>query len=118
MSYEVADTLRKALDVLRERGLAKGMYEDTEGHVCSRGAARLGAMGRIRGYFGATQAQQKLITGAEQVLTAVIEENWPERSGVPGSSSIAVFNDHPDTTQDDVERAFEKAIARAEEMGL
>lgn len=112
MSQEVADTLRKALDVLRERGLAKGTLEDRRLRVCSRGAINVALHGFPLGWLFASNPRGQ---AADGVLCDVVREHWPERCSRP-VEHIVDFNNHPDTTQDDVERAFEKAIARAEEM--
>lgn len=105
---EVAEVLRKALDVLRERGLAKRALEDSAGHVCSHGALDVACFGKAE-VRPLTRSQSR--QAAAEILKAVVGEQWPDRPG-----GILAFNNHPDTTQDDVERAFEKAIARAEEM--
>jgi hypothetical protein len=48
-----------------------------------------------------------------EVLANIIREHYPERVTAPNSTSansvIMHFNDHPDTTFEDVERVFEKA---------
>lgn len=89
--------LRDALEELRTRGLTKFGFEDKDGRVCAMGALR--------------RAHQGNRGGAIFLLDDVVSEQWPERGGL-----VEIFNDHPCTTQEDVERAFEKAIARAEEL--
>lgn len=100
-----ADVLRKALDVLRERGWAQGNKPYSADEVC----AATSFMGLAHNAMPAVR-----------LLAAIMHEHWPERlegqAGYSAVSDVACWNDHPDTTQDDVERAFEKAIARAEEM--
>jgi len=74
--------------------------------------------GNDRCILGHVQGDYEL-TPAVLVLSDIGREQYPERCGatIP-SVAIAFFNDHPDTTWEDVERVMEKAILRAEEMGL
>ena len=112
MSNEVADTLREGLGVLRERGWFQ------RGESRRRSAGYACALIALAGH-------RTLNDDAVEVFADVIREQWPDRWVIEApvrenSTCLAItdFNDHPDTTQDDVERAFEKAICRAEEMGL
>lgn len=84
----------KALRIMQERGLAKETSIDGAGHVCIRGALCL-AMNdcRERGpaFRFVDQAASRL---------------FPNR--VNGATSVG-FNDHPATTQKDVELVLEHA---------
>lgn len=55
-------------------------------------------------------------TEALVVLSEVIREQFPDRVWATSIESTVVhFNDHPDTTEQDVVAVFEKARVRAEE---
>jgi hypothetical protein len=118
---EVADVLRRALAVLRERGLVKGHMQTADGRVCSYGAMSIALVGQADWQSVSKrerEAQRGVGKPAQDLLEEVIAEQWPDRVGhaVDNCWAVVDFNNHPDTTQDDVEKAFEKAIARAEEM--
>lgn len=110
MDNEVAKALHDGLDTLRERGLAKHVLcDDITGRVCSRGAVFLGAYGSPWNF-----SLSGPVAAADRLLCAVAMEQYPDRISGP-YDEIARFNNHPDTTQEDVERIFEKAIVRAYE---
>lgn len=111
MDNPVAKALHDGLDHLRERGLAKGALCDDEGRVCARGAV-LRLTSRDEAFFGTfRRTSQALFYAADDLLAAAADEQYPERT----HGSVPYFNNHPDTTQEDVERIFEKAIVKAYE---
>lgn len=84
----------KALRIVQERGLAKETSIDGAGHVCIRGALCL-AMNdcRERG-------------AAFRFVDQAASRLFPNRAS--GSTSVG-FNDHPATTQKDVELVLQHA---------
>lgn len=105
------DLLWKALDIMRERGLAKCMLEDAEGHVCMNGAINTVLTGSPTVWaFLSAEAST-----ARTMLSEVAEELFPDRTseiaGCPAS-----FNNHPLTTQAEVEMVMEKAAIRQDEV--
>lgn len=104
---EVAKALHDGLDTLRLRGLAKGRLWNEQGQVCARGAL----CGGIAGRYIWNHA-------ADALLSEVATEQYPDRVEPVRitDAPIVAFNNHPDTTQEDVERVFEKAIVRSYEM--
>jgi hypothetical protein len=80
---------RDAIRVLAERGWCKGKFHDAEGRVCMGTAVMFGS----------------------GLLNRVISEQFPDRRG-----GVIGFNDHPDTTIDDVILVLEKASIRRDEQ--
>lgn len=92
-----AATLRKAAAVVRERGLAKGTLEDSDGRVCGFGAVHVA------------------LTGAAGLCTTFRECGKADAAfrGVTGRG-LNFFSDDPSVTAEDVARALEAAAARME----
>lgn len=96
----------KALDILRERGMIKGHLENENG-VCAIGALRL-AM---------TDPPPHPVIIPPSITTQlgkIAGELFPGRSSV--KNSVIGFNDHPDTTQEDLELVFEKTAIKQDEL--
>lgn len=57
---------------------------------------------------------------AQDIVKEVIKEQYPDRCYIGVNTTalpdIAHFNDHPDTTFEDVTRVLEKALVRASEI--
>jgi hypothetical protein len=95
--------LRKILDGFDGgRRWLKGHFRDSAGNRCILGA--LGVLG------------SREFNTIQPVIEGVIAEQYPDRCIRVGPAydiqlipSAAHFNDHPDTTWNDVERVFEKA---------
>lgn len=112
MDNPVAKALHDGLDRLRERGLTKRQLVDRRtGAVCAVGAL-----------VDATPAHDHsrrvaVDYGAFVLLDAVAAEQYPERAtdSLHPKGSVVLFNNHPDTTLEDMERVFEKAIVKAYE---
>jgi hypothetical protein len=82
----VSDVLRRAAQIHAERGGCKGDVVDDDGHVCLRHAVALAA--QEVGYVNARHAQ------------VVINEPCVRLHG----SLPAYWNDHPRTTNEDVQK--------------
>ena len=97
----IADTLRRAAAAVRERGLAKGRYQDAENRVCTFGALALACFGDVR-TFAAESGE------VESIAAEVARE-----AGVP-IYRLSEWNDAPERTADEVIAALEAAAARLE----
>ncbi len=104
--HPVAKALHDGLDTLRERGMAKFEFETRTGQVCARGALMIGA-----GLPVCWGSLRELPPEADRLLCNVAIEQYPERCTL--GAAIVCVNNHPDTTQEDMERIFEKAIVKA-----
>jgi hypothetical protein len=93
-------TLQQAADLIAQRGHHKGDYicGDT-GAVCALGAIQLAAYGFTLSLFGGTcpPATTDLTLEVTRLLEAEVGDNVP------------TWNDHPDTTAEDVILALKKA---------
>jgi hypothetical protein len=109
----MSDRIRAAVEVLARTGWTKRTFADEAGRHCLQGALYVAhgipvcAGGQLRTPLTPGMAADVW------VVNHVIEEQYPERFGAVG---IARFNDHPDTTVDDVIRVLEKAAARTDEV--
>lgn len=129
----VAENLRKALEFLGGgKRWIKGDYVRNEFDgfplntkkpirritLKAAQACSIGAVGVVKGQ--SDLAAMAFVASSQEValLRSIAMEQYPERfKTIPEQDpTIAQFNDHGDTTWEDVERVFEKAIARAEEM--
>jgi len=99
------------LEVLRRRGWHKGWYTNGDGKVCMLGARQV-AEGNGFGYLLDRDRDWYTAVGE------VIAEQFPERAvrKSEGLTSVAMFNDHPATTFEDVEAVLEKAEIRLSEQ--
>jgi len=103
--------LREAAENLPGRWY-KGFYGDDEGNFC--------AVGHLRNAFGWDDEAGFREIGRDtlsefhaqiRLLNEVSQEMFPERSG----HNIVNFNDHPQTTEDEILSVFEKAAVKWEE---
>jgi hypothetical protein len=97
-----ANELRAAAELIRTGGLCKHMLSDDEGRHCAVGALFAGTVGR------------DLIGAVLPTLDAVASEMFPGQFEHE-VASLVQFNNHPDTTAEDVISVLEKAAARLEE---
>lgn len=107
------NTIRTALDVLSKRGWTKDAFTDQDGRHCLQGAL-------YEAHLLALPAEKQPGVPVTEPLAAdirlvneVIEDQYPERSGGIG---VSRFNDHPETTVEDVVRVLEKAAVRKDEQ--
>jgi hypothetical protein len=102
------DKLRQAVEVLRARGHCKNVLRDEEGRVCL-----VGALCAVTGYRHATWMD------FGPAVRAVVREQFPDRVSPESHPDLfweaVQFNNHPDTTADEVIAVLEKAAARLEE---
>lgn len=101
------------MEVLAKRGWAKDAFTDEGGRHCLQGAL-------YEAHLLAPPAEKQLGTPITEELATdirlvneVIEAQYPERVGGVG---VSRFNDHPETTIDDVLRVLEKAAVRKDEQ--
>ena len=98
-----AETLRKAADVIRERGWYQGDFEKYPGGPCCASEAIYRASGV---YSGNYSDQRQLLSKAFDFLS--------EAAGLSPSELIAPWNDAPERTADEVIAALLKAADLAE----
>ena len=100
----------EALADIRKYGHYKGdFYSDLE-HPFKSSACMRGALHRVNGSaLAAVQSQTAISTTGEGLLEDIIAEQFPDRLAPVGRNITAHFNDHEDTTLDEVIAIFEKA---------
>lgn len=82
----------KVIDYINEKGWHQGELVGEDGSVCVIGAVQL------CGHFNAL-----MYGGALERIKSAVEQVFPERAKSGGFiHPIAKFNDHPDTTREDV----------------
>ena len=94
--------IRESLDNLQGgKKWIKRMTRDGHGNMCILGSLRSARM-------------KKII----DLIAAEVRGHYPDRVLIlsQATASVANFNDHPDTTFDDVRVVMEKADLRLEEM--
>lgn len=104
--YWVAPAGHDATDITRETAYAQGL-----GSFCSLGALSYSASKLCRKYG------TPLFTIAAEPFREAIAELFPERavnSGQGYTVSIVSFNDHDNTTHEDVIKAFDRAIEKVQ----
>lgn len=121
-TLDVTTLLERSLAAFRERGMAKWELTDPEGRVCVRGAVMV-ALGadlpdlKIEGWKLWRQ-NQKVVRPTEILLgQAAARVNGARGFCYDADPDYLVaFNNHPDTTQEEMERVFEAAIAESREQ--
>lgn len=106
--------LWETLDYLASRGWHKGGFEAADGGMCMLGANRWVHCGTTSILHPGLEDATRTDTEA---MMAVIVEQFPDR--IRSNSSIyqvADFNNHKDTTFEDVQRVLEKAAIRTDEV--
>lgn len=114
---QVADTLDKAADYIEAHGHCKSNLETPDGRVCA-----IGAINRVVGMRAANFNMGIEPDGSvAEVTSAVVMERqaafyalqeWTANLKHPG---ITVWNDHQDTTADDVVNGIRKAANETRE---
>lgn len=101
----VATALHDGLDRLRERGW-------TQNRLCDMSTGAVCAVGALVNSTPANPHGEDCIYEPFQLLDEVARDQYPDRS----KYGVVELNNHHDTTVEDVERVFEKAIVRAYEQ--
>lgn len=100
-----AEQLRRAAQIMRERGLARGTFEDDDGHVCVIGACWIA----VGAHFEADMYGVKDGRGAQfphDLMTPVTK--------AIGSDVISSWSDELGRTTEQAADALERAAAIAE----
>jgi hypothetical protein len=108
------NTIDKVLDKIKEIGWHQGNYvnSDEDGNligVCMIGAFRKAELYEWSNWEFANPAFY-------MPVEEVIKEQFPDRLIYSGMEGIPAFNDHEDTTLDDVLLVLEKASIKYDEM--
>jgi hypothetical protein len=98
-----SELLRDAADILRSGGHCKKMLSDGKGRHCA-----VGALAAVYNDLSAIFFRD---------IEKVALEQYPERFLPNRYNSLVEFNNHPDTTGDEVIAVFEKAAVMFEEKG-
>jgi hypothetical protein len=106
----------KALEDLREHGHHKGdFYADLDQPFTSAACIR-GALHRVNGSaLAAAMSTKSLFTTGENLLNDIVAEQYPDRLAPVGRNVLTYFNDHEDTTLDEVITILEKASVMEQE---
>ena len=109
----MTNRIRAAIEVLASTGWTKQAFTDDAGRHCLQGALyeAHGVVPRCGDKPGLALTED--LAADVRMVNHVIEEQYPDRFGAIG---VARFNDHPETTVDDVVRVLEKAAARSDEI--
>jgi len=110
----MANRIREAIEVLARRGWTKDSFTDADGRHCMQGAL-YEAHGMV---MNACSSPMRYAVAGDlatdmALLNAIVQSEYPDRFGAVGTSR---FNDHPETTIDDVVRVMEKAAVRRDEQ--
>lgn len=108
----MANRIRDAIELLARRGWTQGRFTDDSGRHCLQGALYEAhrCQPRTPGRLG--HSVSGALAADLRLMNETIEAEYPERFGAVG---VSRFNDHPDTTIDDVVRVLEKAALRRDE---
>ncbi len=108
----MTNTIREAIRVLSRAGWTKDAFTDASGRHCIQGA--LYETHGLCPFDGRQVALPLTRAMADDVrlVNEVIQDQFPERTGGVG---VSRFNDHPETSLDDVVRVMEKAAVRKDE---
>lgn len=108
----MANRIREAIQLLARRGWTQGQFTDDKGAHCLQGALyeAYGCVPRSPGSLGHTLTGE--LAADIRLLNETIAAEYPDRVGAVG---ISRFNDHPETTIDDVVRVLEKSAVRRDE---
>ncbi len=109
----MTNTIREAIRVLTRVGWTKDTFTDGAGRHCLQGALYEAHGIRALGDEQVGRPVSGELASDVRLVNEVIRDQFPERAGGVGASR---FNDHPDTTVDDVIRVMEKAAVRKDEQ--
>jgi hypothetical protein len=103
------DIFLRALKIIQERGWTQGYYEDYKGRVCVIGAIREVLTGKGKAERWLTPKQKELSTQLQHFLGALSVEMYEDQGWV---EDVQYFNEHPNTTQREVELLLREASIR------
>lgn len=108
----MANRIREAIELLARKGWAQGRFTDESGRHCLQGALyeAHGCQPRTPGRLGHVLDGE--LAADVRLVNETIAAEYPERMGAVG---VSRFNDHPDTSIDDVVRVLEKSALRRDE---
>lgn len=110
----MTNRIRDAIEVLARRGWTKDAFTDGDGRHCLQGAlyeAHGVATEDCARHLGLRLSGQ--LAADVQLVNEVVATEYPDRRG---GVSASRFNDHPETTVDDVLLVLEKAAVRRDEQ--
>ncbi len=108
----MTNTIREAIRVLSRTGWTKDAFTDDSGRHCLQGALYEAYGLCALDSRGVGVRLSRELAEDVRLVNDVIEAQFPERFGGIG---VSRFNDHPDTTIEDVVRVMEKAAVRKDE---
>ncbi|MEO6120535.1 MAG: hypothetical protein ABIW46_00485 [Acidimicrobiales bacterium] len=110
----MVNKIREAIGVLANRGWTKNAFTDSDGRHCLQGALyeAYGVTSCDRPHHRQLKMAGELAADM-RLVNDIIAGEYPDRFGGVGASR---FNDHPETTVDDVVRVLEKAAVRRDEL--
>lgn len=108
----MANRIRDAIELLARKGWTQGRFTDDSGRHCLQGALYEAheCQPRVPGRLG--YGLDRDLAADLRLVNETIVAEYPERVGAVG---VSRFNDHPDTTIDDVVRVLEKSALRRDE---
>lgn len=118
---EIVATCEAAATYLSEHGLARGSYLNAAQQACTTGALIISHSGK--GIFHSSVALERALGACPAVpaVAQVVRERHPSRLAAAGAwgrpvssdaGAIYAFNDHRDTTWDDVIEVLRETIKR------
>lgn len=120
-TLDVTTLLERSLAAFRERGMTKWELRDMDGRVCARGAVMV-ALGADPASLNSEgwklwRSKQDVVHPAEILLGQAAARIDRGRGYVYDADYLVSFNNHPDTTQEEMERVFEAAIKASRTEG-
>lgn len=114
---------RKAIEALDKYGWHKGNWQGMDGSVCGYGAIRMSAynggfFNTMCGDFEASRLADEQVHQAHRIASKIALEQFPERFALVGGQRLrgfAIFNDHENTTLDEVILVLEKTAIKLDE---
>jgi hypothetical protein len=114
--------LADAKQALLDYGWSQGRLLSKDGSLCALGALYQANWSNFVNIFGKAVFDTNNLrvvhySRTMQYLIEAIEENYPDRvRDKEFISVVSTFNDHPDTTLEDVFAMYEKADAKVQEI--
>jgi hypothetical protein len=109
----MTNTIRTAIEVLARKGWTKDAFTDEAGRHCLQGALYEAHCLPLPVEKQPGRAVPEDLALDLRLVNEVIGAQYPERLGGVGASR---FNDHPETTLEDVVTVLEKAAVRKDEQ--